>query len=95
MSRARNPWTGFSDSFSFALACQQVVALRLTRIAFGGARGQHEMTRMVTEKASAAARAQIAAAVGLATGGPAKATAAAAYVYRRAVNANGRRLRRP
>jgi hypothetical protein len=94
MSRSRNPWAGVADAMSFAFACQQVVAMRLTRIAFGGASAHREMTRMVTEKAAAAARAEVAAAIGMATGGPVKAAAAAADVYRRAVHGNSRRLRR-
>jgi hypothetical protein len=95
MSRSRSPWSGFADAVSFGLACQQVVALRLTRIAFGGTRAHREMARMVAEKATAAAHAQIAGVIGLATGGPGKAAAAAGQVYRRAVNKNKRRLRRP
>src|SRR5262249_35355969 len=93
VSRSRPPWFGLTDAFAFAVACQQVVALRLMRIARGGTTAQHEMTRMVTEKAAAAAQAQLAAAHGLAPGGPAKAAVKAAAVYRRAVHANGRRLR--
>ncbi len=95
MSRSRSPWSGFADAVSFGLACQQVMALRLTRIAFGGTRAHREMTRMVAEKVGAAAQAEVAAAIGMATGGPAKAAAAAGQVYRRAVNKNKRRLRRP
>lgn len=94
MPRTRLDLNGVADGLSFALACQQVMALRLVRIAFGGTSAQREMTRMVTEKAAAAAEAQVAAAIGLATGGPAKAAKAAANVYRRAVSANGRRLRK-
>jgi hypothetical protein len=82
------------DAFSFAIACQQVIALRLVRIAFGGADARREATRMVTEKAATAVEAQFAAATALISGGPAGAAAAAAQVYRRAVRANGRRLRR-
>jgi hypothetical protein len=82
------------DAFAFALACQHVIALRMARIAFGGRDAQREATRMVTEKAAAAVRAQLAAARVIATRGPASAAAAAAAVYRNAVQANGRRLRR-
>ena len=94
MTPVPNPWTAATEAMAFALACQQVIGLRLLRIAFGGARARAEMTRMVAEKATAAGRANMAAAIGLATGGPAKAATAAAGVYKRAVNANGRRLRR-
>jgi hypothetical protein len=49
---------------------------------------------MVSEKAAAAVRAQFAAARALPSGGPSGAAAAAKTVYRRAVRANRRRLRR-
>jgi hypothetical protein len=79
---------------AFAVACNQVIALRLARIAFGGASGQREASRMITEKAAAAVRAQLAAAQVLPTRGPVGAAAAAVAVYQNAVRANGRRLRR-
>jgi hypothetical protein len=94
MKRTRLGMSDDADAWSFALACQQVIALRLTRIAFGGADAHREATRMVTEKAAAAVSAQFAAAQMLVTRGPAGAAAAAAAVYRRAVSANGRRLSR-
>ena len=93
MSRSRRPVRS-PDALSFAFACQQVIALRLVRMALGGSDAQREATRMVTEKAAAAVRAQFAAVQVLATRGPASAAAAAADVYRRAVRANGRRLSR-
>ena len=93
MSRPRPPWTNMADAFAFALACQQVMALRMTRIALGGAMADREARRMVSEKATAAVEAQVAAAMGMATGGPARAARAAASVYRRAVQQNRRRLR--
>ena len=80
---------------SFALSCQQVIALRMARIARGDAGAQREMTRMVAEKAAAAVEANIAAVRGLMTGGLSGAADASAQVYQRAVRANGRRLRRP
>jgi len=92
MRRSRPPWTSAVDAFAFALSCQQVMALRLTRIALGGAGAEREVTRMVSEKAATAAQAQMAAAMAMATGGPAKAARAAASVYRRAVRQNRRRL---
>jgi hypothetical protein len=94
MKRTPSSVHGHADAVSFALACQQVIALRLMRIAFGGADGHREATRMVTEKATAAVQAHFAAAEAMFTSGPAGAAAAAANVYRRAVRANGRRLSR-
>ena len=82
------------DALSFAVACQQVIALRWARIALGGNEATREATRMLTEKAATAIRAQFAAVAALATGGPGEAAVAAAAVYRRAVRANGRRLSR-
>jgi hypothetical protein len=94
MTRTRIGTGDATDAWSFALACQQVIALRLTRIAFGGADAQREATTMITEKAATAMSAQFAAAQVLVTRGPASAAAAAAAVYRRAVRANERRLSR-
>ncbi len=94
MTRSRTNVRLGADVFSFAFACQQVIAMRLARIALGGADAQREATRMVAEKAAAAVEAQVAAVQGLFMGGPAAAATAAANVYRRAVRANGRRLRR-
>jgi hypothetical protein len=95
MKRAPFSWTNAADAMSFALACQQVIALRMARIARGDAGAQREMTRMVAEKAAAAVEANIAAVRGLMTGGLSAAADASAQVYQRAVRANGRRLRRP
>jgi hypothetical protein len=93
MSRSRASLHSAAEALSFAMACQQVIALRMFRIALGGSRAQREATRMVAEKAAAAMRAQFAAAAALPTRGPAGAAAAVASVYRNAVRANGRRLR--
>jgi hypothetical protein len=83
-----------AEAMSFAIACQQVIALRLFRMALGGAAAKREARRMVSEKAAAAVRAQFAAAQALPGGGLSGAAAAAKAVYRKAVRANGRRLRR-
>ena len=47
-----------------ALEAQSVIALRLMRIAAGGALARSETTRMVTEKVQALGEAQAVAAVG-------------------------------
>jgi len=71
---------------------QRVIALRLANIATGDA-GANEIWRMVSEKFTAAADAQAAAAVSLARGErPEIAAAMALAPVRTAVRANHRRL---
>ena len=81
------PWWKLSiDAAMLALEAQNVMAIRLTRVALG--RGTHaENSRMVTEKALAFAE----AATTLASGGSARQVVRG---YRKQVRANGRRLRR-
>ena len=64
---------------------QQVIALRLTRLAMGGAAAAHESKRMVSEKAEAAVETGIHLASG---GSPHKVI----HSYRRKVQANRDRL---
>ena len=72
-----------------------VVAMRLMRLAVGGALAQREAQRMVAEKVTVLAEAQMAAAAKMITGrGMAAATKSASAVYRRKVRANQRRLAR-
>ena len=79
-----------------SLEAQWVVALRLARIAGGGALGQREANRMVIEKTAAVIEAQMAAAAALMTGRSPKIAAKRAFgTYGRAVRANRRRLSRP
>jgi hypothetical protein len=74
---------------------QRVVALRLARIAAGGAAADVECRRMVSEKVAAYAAAQTAAAAALVTGkGLQTAATAALAPVKRAVRANHRRLSR-
>ena len=76
-----------------ALETQGVIALRMTRLAAGGAVAQREMHRMVAEKADAAAMAALNAAVAAATGKSAPQIASQAIRgYRKRVRANRRRL---
>ena len=70
-----------------AVEAQQVVGLRLMKIAFGGAAAQAEIARMLTEKSTAAAE----TALTVATGGSARKVVKR---YRSRVKANARRLRR-
>jgi hypothetical protein len=91
-----NPW--FSLSFKavqLGIDAQNVMALRMMRLASGGTHAQNEMTRMVIEKATAAAEAQVAA-VGAAMAGHQDHVIAgkALNVIRKRVGANKRRLSR-
>ena len=57
-----NPWFDLSfKAFQLGLETQSVVALRMMRVASGDARAQTEASRMVSEKATAAVEAQVAA----------------------------------
>jgi hypothetical protein len=70
-----------------------VVAMRMMRLASGGALAQREVQRMVAEKGIAIAEAQAAAAAKMIMGaGIVGAAKSASNVYRRKVRANRRRL---
>lgn len=94
--RLWNSWLALSAQAALLTwEAQRVIALRLMRIAAGGARGRAEAQRMVTEKLAAAAEAQAAAAASTITGGVgARAGKKALSVYRKRVRANRRRLSR-
>ncbi|MFZ1922913.1 MAG: hypothetical protein WA280_09170 [Xanthobacteraceae bacterium] len=91
-----NPWLALaSQTALLGLEAQRVMALRLMRIAAGGARGHAEAQRMVTEKFAAAVEAQAAAVSGAVEGRSAQRTAKKALnVYKKRVRANRRRLTR-
>ena len=77
----------------FGFEVQSVIALRLLKIATGGAGSDVESTRMVTEKVKALADAQTAGAVALAQGKSIKAaTKRAMTPIKCSVRANHRRL---
>jgi len=76
----------------FLLDCQAVVALRMARLAGGGAPALTESVRMVSEKVATFAGAQFAAAAALPSQGWPGAAAAAEMRYRSAVSSNRRRL---
>jgi hypothetical protein len=91
----KNPWLAWLDAATFAAETQWVVALRMSRLAAGGAQAAGEANRMISEKLLAGAQAQLAAGMALATGrGMEGAARAAAHPFRRAVRANRRRLTR-
>jgi hypothetical protein len=91
-----NPWLAFSlSAFQLGLEAQSVIALRMLRFASAGARMEVEATRMVAEKAAAAAEAQAVAAVAAMSGNEAHVVASKALkIYRNRVRANRRRLSR-
>jgi hypothetical protein len=54
-----NPWFALSlKAVQMGVEAQSVIALRMLRLASGGARMEAEATRMVTEKVAAAATRQ-------------------------------------
>ena len=91
----KHPWSAWLDAASMCAAAQAVIALRVMRLAGGGAAAMSEAQRMVLEKVIAGAQAQFGAGMALiAGGGVAGAKRAAAKPYRRAIRANRRRLTR-
>ena len=90
-----NPWPSYFQLAQATLDANAVVAMRLMRLASGGAVAQREAQRMVTEKCLALAQAQTTSAAKMMAGaGVAGATKSASDVYRRKVRANRRRLAR-
>lgn len=86
------PWF---DALRFIAETQEVVALRLMRIAAGGPNAAQETRRMISEKLEAFALAEIAAADALMHGSTLDVAAARAFApVRRRVHANSRRLTR-
>ncbi len=78
-----------------AMEAQQVIFLRMLRVAAGGPAANREMHRMQTEKMTAALQIGTQAAIAAATGQTAAAIATAAIGgYRKRVGANRRRLTR-
>lgn len=75
---------------------QNVIALRLARLALGGTRARSETLRMVSEKAAALAEAQVSAAATAMTAGAHSPRVAKKVmgVYQRRVRKNRRRLTR-
>ena len=79
-------WWNFSADVALAgLEAQRVIALRLAKLAAGGAPAQNEAHRMVTEKVAASAEAAATLALG---GSPQKVLKR----YRTLMRANARRL---
>src|SRR5262249_42461175 len=90
-----NLWHAYIQAAQVGWDANVVVAMRLMRLAVGGALAQREAQRMVTEKVTAIAEAQAAAVTKMIMGGGmAAATKSASAVYRRKGRANQRRLTR-
>lgn len=88
-----NPWIGVGwDAWRLGLEASTVVSLRALRIAQGGATGQAETLRMMSEKVEAALSLQAMAMTGGLGETPATASRRALAHYRRKVRANRRRL---
>ena len=84
------PWM---EAVKFNLEVQSVVSMRLMKIAAGGAEAAAEYTRMIQEKATAAAAAQTAGSLALAKGRSMNAATKAAMVpVKNKVRANRKRL---
>jgi hypothetical protein len=91
-----NPWFGVAlKAIELGVEAQSVMALRMMRLAAGGACAHAEMGRMVAEKAVAAAQAQTAAAFAVMAGHKDHVIAGKVLrVYKKRVRANKRRLSR-
>ncbi len=86
-------WRAWIAASRFAIEIQQVVALRLMRLASGDTAAAGEAHRMVAEKFAAGLAAQTAATAALIAGAPLMAiTRSAARPYQVRVRANHRRL---
>ena len=81
------------EAARFGTDSQNVIAMRMMRLASGGPLATTEATQMISEKVAAFNEAQGALLTALVTGSSFDAAAAKAYApYRRAVRANRRRL---
>src|SRR5262249_58981053 len=90
-----NLWHAYIRAAQVGWDANLVVAMRLMRLAVGGALAQREAQRMVAEKVAAIAEAQAAAITKMIMGGGmAGATKSASAIYQRKVRANRRRLNR-
>jgi hypothetical protein len=91
-----NPWLELSlKAVQTGMEVQSVIALRMLRLATGGARMEAEASRMVTDKVAAAAEAQAVAGVSALSGrSPRVVVSKAPRVVKKRVRANKRRLSR-
>jgi hypothetical protein len=89
-----NPWVVLTmRAFQLSWEAQNVIALRMLRLASGDVRSQAELNRMVLEKITAAVEAQAAACAAMMTGSKDHVIAGKALtIYKNRVRANRRRL---
>jgi hypothetical protein len=93
MSRKQPSWLRLSlDFWRAGLEAQQVIGLRLAKLAAGGEAAIAEAGRMLTEKTQAALEAQRQAASAALTGRALSIPARTVALYRRKMRANRRRL---
>jgi hypothetical protein len=92
-----DPWVTLGMRFfQLGVEAQSVIALRMLRLASGDARGQDELNRMVVEKLTALAEAQMAATTAFMSGHKDHVVARKALtVYRKRIRENKRRLSQP
>jgi hypothetical protein len=92
-----NPWVVLTmRAFQLSWEAQNVIALRMLRLASGDVRSQAELNRMVLEKITAAVEAQAAAGAAMMTGSKDHVIAGKALtIYKNRVRANRRRLSEP
>jgi hypothetical protein len=91
-----HPWLSLSfNMWRLGLEAQTVMALRMMKLAAGGATAQREAARMVSEKGAAAIEARLAAAT-LAAAGKKHPAIGRKVIggYRKRIRANRRRLSR-
>jgi hypothetical protein len=90
-----NPWFALAVQAAWlGWEAQSVIALRLMRLAGGGARGLNEARLMVADKMSAATEANVAAASAILAGDGHRTAKKVLRVYKKRVRANRSRLSR-
>jgi hypothetical protein len=93
MRRSKTNWTKLAgDAFKLGVTANMVIAMRVAKIALGGAKAKTESKLMVAEKVKAAADAGMAAAVDVMTGRTHKTPASTIALYQKRVSSNLRRL---
>ena len=90
-----NPWLALSlKAVQMGVEAQSVIALRMLRLATGGARMEAEASRMVTDKVAAAEAQAVAAVSALSARSPHVVVSKAPRVVKKRGRANKRRLSR-
>ncbi|WP_413989976.1 hypothetical protein ACMDCR_29275 [Labrys okinawensis] len=95
MNALFGPWLdNYNSIIKLNVEAQEVVSLRVMKLAYGGRRSEIETQRMISEKLAALAVAQIGMLKDIATGQGLLAPGRAITVFQRQVSANRRRLSR-